>query len=78
VTQDDDLDEPLGLLKLIPEMLRAFGDLDSADLDVGIDDALRRIGTFASVDRCLGAWVGNGQRCWRDGPVARVVVGSGS
>ncbi|WP_052665897.1 putative bifunctional diguanylate cyclase/phosphodiesterase [Nitriliruptor alkaliphilus] len=51
MTQDDDLDELLGLLKLIPEMLHTFGDLDSADLDVGIDDALRRIGTFAGVDR---------------------------
>jgi diguanylate cyclase (GGDEF)-like protein/PAS domain S-box-containing protein len=51
VTQDRDLTELLGLLELIPEILRAFGDLDTADLDVGIDDVLRRIGRFAEVDR---------------------------
>ncbi len=51
MTRDPDLDELLGLLELIPAMLRAFGDLDSTELDAGIDDALRRIGTFAGVDR---------------------------
>ncbi|MEX0834612.1 MAG: diguanylate cyclase, partial [Nitriliruptor sp.] len=48
---DRDLGELLGLLELIPEILRAFGDLDAADLDAGIDDALRRIGSYADVDR---------------------------
>jgi diguanylate cyclase (GGDEF)-like protein/PAS domain S-box-containing protein len=51
VRRHGDLDELLGLLELIPAMLRAFGDLDHTDLDAGIDDALARIGTFAGVDR---------------------------
>ena len=47
----DDLDELLGLLELIPGILRDFADLAPTDLDAGIDDALRRIGRFADVDR---------------------------
>ena len=51
VRQQDDLDELLGLLELIPGILRDFADLAPDDLDAGIDDALRRIGEFADVDR---------------------------
>ncbi|TVR31976.1 MAG: bifunctional diguanylate cyclase/phosphodiesterase [Nitriliruptor sp.] len=49
--QQDDLDELLGLLELIPGILRDFADLAPDDLDAGIGDALRRIGEFAAVDR---------------------------
>jgi diguanylate cyclase (GGDEF)-like protein/PAS domain S-box-containing protein len=51
VHQKDDLDELLGLLELIPGILRDFADLAPDGLDDGIDDALRRIGEFAAVDR---------------------------
>ncbi|MEX0650788.1 MAG: GAF domain-containing protein, partial [Actinomycetota bacterium] len=51
MAHDRDLHELLGLLELIPEILRAFGDLDTADLDAGIHDVLRRVGRFADVDR---------------------------
>lgn len=36
---------------MIPGILRDFADLAPTDLDTGIDDALRRIGRFADVDR---------------------------
>jgi diguanylate cyclase (GGDEF)-like protein/PAS domain S-box-containing protein len=62
VPQHRDLRELLGLLDLIPEILRSFGDLDTADLDRGIDDTLRRIGTFTGVDRSYLFLVSDDQR----------------
>ena len=40
----DDLNELLGLLELLPGILRDFADLAPDDLAAGIGDALRRIG----------------------------------
>jgi diguanylate cyclase (GGDEF)-like protein/PAS domain S-box-containing protein len=44
-------DDLLGLLELIPGILRDFADLSGDDLDGGIGTALERIGAFAGVDR---------------------------